>query len=123
MIPQNIPDAIDRLRSLLAQRLHLRAPTLSGQVAKVGRRVPRRIRRDLAVVARAEGMAQNPKLARQIDARQVAQAARNAAHHLETVDPTALRIDRVLRATLKVALLMLAVFIGTVWYLWAQGRI
>ncbi len=117
------PKAIAALRSLLSGRLHITGASLADQTARIGRRLPRRIKGDLAVVARAELMGQNPRLRHQIDHKAVARASRNATLHLKTIDPQAERTTRILRALAKVAFVVLAVFVAVVWYLRSQGRI
>ena len=115
--------ALITLRQLLDERLHLRGPNLQAQAARIGRKLPGRVRRDIALVARAEVQSQSPRLAMQTDTRAVERAARNAARHLRGIDPAFVRNTRILRALAKVAFVVLAVFIVTVWVLATTGRI
>jgi len=109
--------------ALLQDRLRIKGRSLERQVARLGRRVPPRVRRDAAYLARAETLTQHPKLAQMIDAEQVKRAGENVIAHLSAIDPKQVALDRVLWILAKVSAFAIAVFIGTIWYLWDQGMI
>lgn len=74
------------LRALLGERLGLRRGSLARRVAKAGRRLPVAIRNDIAAVADAENMAQNPKLGRRMDPTTTHSAYERAATFLRAID-------------------------------------
>ena len=98
------------LRSLLADKLGARGPTLSSQVRKARRRLPRRLRRDAHALLRAETMARHPRLARLVDPREVARSQARLSRHLGRIDPRAIRRDRAKNAAAGVGLILLATF-------------
>lgn len=76
----------DALRALMARRLGLKRGSLSRRVAKAGRRLPSGVRNDIAIVAEAEQMARNPKLAIRLDPNATKSAYDRAATHLKAID-------------------------------------
>lgn len=63
----------DRVSELLARKYRVPGP-LDRQAARLARRLPRKLREPVAVLASAAYMAQNPKLSPQIDTQAVAAA-------------------------------------------------
>lgn len=74
------------LRALMAKRLGLKRGSLSRRVAKAGRRLPAGVRNDIAIVAEAEKMAENPKLAIRLDPNATKSAYDRASAHLKAID-------------------------------------
>lgn len=64
----------DRVSGLMEERLGLRGQSLAEQVARGGRRLPRRVRRAATIVADAAEMAPHPRLQVRINEEQVAVA-------------------------------------------------
>ncbi len=91
MVVHDYAEMAERLQVLVAERLRLRGPTLRRQLAWIGRRAPRSVRRDLRTVAQAAERAAHPRLASRIAHDEVAAAAARAEAWLRTVDPTARR--------------------------------
>jgi hypothetical protein len=76
----------DTLRSLMATRLGLKHGSLSRRVAKAGRRLPPGVRNDIAIVAEADKMARNPRLAMRLDRNTTKSAYDRASTHLKAID-------------------------------------
>lgn len=76
----------EALRALMAKRLGLKRGSLTRRVAKAGRMLPQGVRHDIAIVAEAEQMARNPKLATRLDANATKSAYDRAATHLKAID-------------------------------------
>ncbi|MDP4991843.1 MAG: hypothetical protein NWQ37_11635 [Marivita lacus] len=76
----------DALRTLMAKRLGLKRGSLSRRVAKAGRRLPSGVLRDIGIVAEAEKMSRNPKLAMRLDPNATKSAYDRAATHLKAID-------------------------------------
>lgn len=70
----------------MAKRLGLKRGSLSRRVAKAGRRLPAGVRNDIAIVAEAEKMAENPKLAIRLDPNATKSAYDRASAHLKAID-------------------------------------
>lgn len=76
----------DALRTLMAKRLGLKRGSLARRASKAGRMLPQGVRHDITVVAEAEQMARNPKLAIRLDANATKSAYDRAATHLKAID-------------------------------------
>jgi len=70
----------------MARQLGLRKGRLSRRLAKAGRRLPTGVRKDIALVAEAEEMARNPRLALRLDTTTIDPAFDRAAAHLRAID-------------------------------------
>ena len=76
----------DALKELLADRLGLKRGTLAQRLANAGRRLPTGVRNDIASVARAEAMAENPKIGLRLDPNATRGAFERAAAFLRAID-------------------------------------
>lgn len=76
----------DALRSLLAKRLGLKRGSLAKRAAKAARMLPSGVCHDIKIVAEAEQMARNPKLAIRLDPNATKSAYDRAATHLKAID-------------------------------------
>ncbi len=74
------------LRKLLEAKLGVRSKSLRQALKRAGRRLPRGMRRQGEVLLRAEQLAANPKLARQLRPAEVDQAFAALNSHLEAID-------------------------------------
>lgn len=77
----------DKLAELLEARLDAGGTGLEAKLNRAGRRLPGHLRRELGYVVEAMRMAENPRLARQIDWARIDKACAAAKHHLRHVDP------------------------------------
>lgn len=93
----------------MAQRLGLKRGSLSRRVAKAGRRLPPGVRHDIAIVAEAEKMARNPRLAMRHDRNAVKSAYDRASTHLKAIDVAERRKGMALSILGSMALNVLAV--------------
>ncbi|MFP7570203.1 hypothetical protein [Marivita sp. S2033] len=83
---ETVQAQVDGLRDLMASRLGLRRGSLARRLAKAGRRLPVSVRNDIASVAAAEEMAQNPKLAARLDPKDTYSACARATAFLQAID-------------------------------------
>ncbi|MBM1219886.1 hypothetical protein JQU17_10460 [Ponticoccus sp. SC2-23] len=121
MIDDAVQAKLDEIDTLLAERLHLRGPTLAAKVRKAGRLLPRAVSREAAYLAEAQQFAQAPKLARRIDETRLETAHRTVAEYLRTVDPAERLKDRIL-GILGIVAFNILLFGGLfIYYLWSQG--
>lgn len=84
--PQDIGVQAARLEKLLEERFSARRGTLAQRVARVGRELPRSVRRDLGRVAEAADVSGHPKLSMRIDRARVTAASLRAESYLRNVD-------------------------------------
>lgn len=77
----------EKVAGLIEARLDVGGTGLEAKLARVGRRLPGYLRRELGYVVTAMGMAANPRLARQIDWARIDKACADAEHYLRGVDP------------------------------------
>ena len=78
------------LEALMERRMGVGGRGLAAKLRRAGRRLPKHVRRDAQMIAEAVPVAQNPKLARQIDLARLEVAERRAAAFLRGYD----RADR-----------------------------
>lgn len=88
---------ISEIQTLLSERLSIRGRTLEKQVARAGRLLPKRIRTEARFLVQAQGLIQNPKLARMIDATRAGRAHGLVVEYLRGIDPNERRKDLFLR--------------------------
>lgn len=74
MSATTIQQMADRVAQLMQDRLQLKGKGLADKLRRGGRQIPRRLRKPATFLAEAEQLAQNPRLALQIDPAQVAEA-------------------------------------------------
>lgn len=87
MDPAAFAEMRKRLEDLLVERLDAQGKTLSAQAYSARKRLPRRVRRDLAFLISVAPRMDNPKLAHKIDSARVSAAAGRARGFLESVAP------------------------------------
>ena len=77
----------EALAQLMEDRLGLRGDGFAAKLKRAGRRLPRRIRRDGALIVEALALQAHPKLSRQVDEAQLTRALTHLNRYLRTVDP------------------------------------
>lgn len=75
------------LSELVAEKFGPAGPDLRRQARRLGRRVPRQVRADLALVGEAAALARHPTLSRRVPPEALDAAAARATAHLADVDP------------------------------------
>ena len=77
----------EALAQLMEDRLGLRGDGFAAKLKRAGRRLPRRIRRDGAVIVEALALQAHPKLSRRVDEAQLARAVTHLDRFLRSIDP------------------------------------
>ena len=116
----NIDTRSERLREALETALGVKARTFDAALRKAGRRLPKRVRQQGAVVARAQAIDGHPKLRRTIDLDAVTRAEAEVLAYLKTVDRADLRRGRLLGLAGVIVfnlLVIVALFVG--WMVWS----
>lgn len=111
------------IRGLLEDKLGVRGRDLTQALRRAGRRLPRRVRAQAAVLAAAERQSGHPRLARQIDRHRMQKAFDAVRDHLRAIDVADARIARWLSIAGSLAFNMIAVTAGFVLWLWWQGYV
>lgn len=85
---------LDRIATLMEDRLGIRGEGFEAKLARAGRLLPRKLRREGALIAEARAMATHPKLARRVNDRRLRKAARAFERYLTRVDANERRVTR-----------------------------
>ncbi|MBQ0804739.1 MULTISPECIES: hypothetical protein [unclassified Sulfitobacter] len=112
-----------RVRREMQAKLGVQGRDLDHALRKAGRRLPGDVRKQGNALARAEFFAQNPKMARRLDAQSVETAFDRVMAHLESIDAVEDRRDRLLGVAGAVAFNLLFVVVGFVVFLWWRGYV
>ncbi len=119
-------DIIDKsqvIRQQMETKMAIKSRDLSEALQRAGRRLPRQIRAQVAVLAAAEKQAGHPRLARQVDAAAVRQAFGAVSAHLRSINAAEARWTRFLSVVTGIAF-NIAVVVGLfVWWLWWRGYV
>lgn len=82
----DLDDRLETIAALMEERMGIRGDGFEAKLARAGRRLPRRLRREGALLAEARALAEHPRLARRVDLRRLRKAARALERHLERID-------------------------------------
>ncbi len=93
----------DRVARLLEDKLKIRGKGLADKLIRAGRRIPKAIRIEAAMLAEAAAQAAHPKLLVQIDAERVTSAYDACIRHLNDLDRAERRKAALLNALTSVA--------------------
>lgn len=82
MNPSTVHQMSERVSQLLTERLGARGHNLRDRMASRRRALPRKVRRAIEVLVRAEEQAAAPKMIRQADMTEISRAYDTCLHHL-----------------------------------------
>ena len=105
----------------MSVQLRVRGDGLSDVVEKAGRKLPRRLRSDVAKLIEAEAMSTHPKLARLVDERQFRRAERRLNRFLEKQNPAAERRGEILDLIAKIAFVFVTIVLAVFFLLLSRG--
>lgn len=114
---------VRRLESILSRQLGLSSGPLALRAVRSRRILPKEVRRDLMAVAQAQHLSGHPKIARQIDRREVRNAYRRAIGFLRGPGMDDIRRGRRLNAAGALAGNLLTVFALVFLVLWWRNFI
>lgn len=121
--PRDLASKTHNLRRAFDAKLGVKSRSLSQALKRAGRRLPRRLHKQGAVLVRAEHLVNNPKLARQITPSEVDQAYDAISGYLGSIDVADRRKAWMLSMAGAVAANVLIVAALFIWWLWAQGYV
>ncbi len=120
---EQIAEKVKALRDLFRVHMGIRAPTLARAAHRARRQLPQSLRAKAKMLAEAEIMALNPKLARRLDMGALNSAYVELADHLEAIDLADKRWGRLLNMLAGIVLNLL-IFGGlALLFLWWQGLV
>jgi hypothetical protein len=111
------------LVKLLGEKYGVRGRNLRQAGARAGRRLPKRLRAHVAVLAEAEQFAAVPKLAKRVDLKAVDLANSALVAHLDAIDVKDRRRGKVLGVLGIISAQILIVAAVFVWWLWWRDYI
>jgi hypothetical protein len=120
---KDVHNKAQMVRRELQLKLGVQSRDLDHALRKGGRRLPAKVRKQGNVLARAEFLAQNPKMARLLDGQEVETAFDIVITHLHSIDEVENRKDRVLGVAGSVAFYLLFVGGAFVVFLWWRGYV
>lgn len=121
--PKDIAAKSLAIRTQLEAKLGVKSRDLSQAMRRAGRRLPRGVRAQVAVLTQAEARAGHPKLARQLDAAAVQAAFGDVTAHLHSIDAADARKGRILGLAGAVAFNLLLVITAFIIWLWWRGYV
>lgn len=120
---RDITGMIETVQGLLHAKFGVRTGPLPRMLKRTGRRLPRRMHARAQALLKAEQLAGNPRLARQMDMTSLRQGFEALTAHLEAIDPVARRKDRLLKLAALLAFQVLLIGGVFVWWLWWSGHV
>ena len=123
MTAETLQNQADEISALLAEKLRVRGRTLAAQHRKVGRRMPRKLRADIAALLKAQEVIDHPKLGRQVDIDAISAGTGRVIGHLQAIDPWERFKDRWLGILGAISAALIVTFILVVYVLWKRGLV
>ncbi|TMM55410.1 hypothetical protein [Sulfitobacter sabulilitoris] len=115
----DITGKADHLRRAIEAHLGVRGRDLDHALRRAGRRLPRRVRAQAQMIARAERFGGNPKLERRLDATRLAAAFDAVDRYLAQVDRADLRRARLIGILAVIAFNLVVIFaLFVIWLRW-----
>jgi len=121
--PDYINARILAVRDALHAKLGIKRRNLDKAMRRAGRRLPRRIRRQGAVLVQAEKLGGNPKLMRRIDPAAFEKAHAEMMTHLAAIDAADAFKGRLIAITATIAFNVIVLAAAFVTYLWWRGYV
>ncbi len=110
----------EELRLAMRAKLGVRGGSFAKTVDHAGRLLPMRLRKQAAVIVKAQGLGGHPKLMRMVDMTAIAQAHTDIAAFLEAIDVKERRRTRMLRLFGGIAFNLLIVAVCfVIWLVWS----
>jgi len=111
----------NQLADLITANLGTKGRDFDGQIRRLGRTLPRSLRRDAALISKARAIQSHPKLAGRIDPRKLDRAFSRLADYFEKIDPWERRRAFAFSVLHSFGFGMLALLILTLAVVWWRG--
>ena len=119
----NYSDRADHLADLMTKQLRARGTTLTDVARHAGRRLPRRLHRDVDVVAEAARLSEHPKLRRMVDAQEFRKSETRLSRYLGEQTPRTERQNEFLDRLAAIAFIICVVVLGLFFWMLSTGRL
>ncbi|GFE52127.1 hypothetical protein So717_38800 [Roseobacter cerasinus] len=119
----DIETQVAALRDALERHLGVRGTSLAQQVRRAGRVLPRRLRAQAGLLAKAEALAGNPRLLQQLDDARLAQALEDLNAYIAGIDRGEAVRTQILSIAAAIAFNLILLFAAIVVVLRLQGVI
>ena len=93
----------------MAAQLRVKGTELSDVVARAGRKLPRRLQSEAAILIEAQALSRHPKLGRRTDQARIVKAERRLRAYLDGLDPRSERRAEILDRLAAVGFVVLLV--------------
>lgn len=113
----------DEVRTLIEERLRIKARTLEKALSKAGRLLPKWAQREGRYLVHAQQFMSHPKLHLMIDAAKVEKAHKALVEHLKTIDPSERRKTKVLSILGSISFNLIVIAGALVGYLVWRGYV
>lgn len=114
---------VDEVRSLIEQRLRVKARTLEKALSRAGRLLPKWAHREGRYLTQAAQFMGHPKLRLMIDEAKVEKAHTLLVTHLKTIDPAERRKTRVLSMLGAISFNLIVVTVALIGFLVWRGYV
>lgn len=112
---------MDEVRSLIEERLRIKARTLDKALSRAGRLLPKWAQREGRYLANAGQFMGHPKLRLMIDVAKVEKAHKDLVDHLKSIDPSERRTTRVLGVLGVISFNLILVVVALISFLIWRG--
>ena len=109
------------LAERMSAQLRVKGDGLADVAHRAGRKLPKRLKRDTQILIEAEELSGHPKLAKQIDLKNVIRAERRLNAFLDKQNPAAERRGEILDAIARIAFVIVTVVLAVFFTLIYQG--
>ncbi len=123
MTAETLQNQADEISMLMAKKLRVKGASLERQVQKAGRRLPKKLKRDVENLLEAQALMGNPKLERMVDVVAISEGSGRVIGHLQTLEPWERFKDRWLGILGAISLALIVTFILVVYVLWKRGLV
>ncbi len=123
MTEEMLQKQADQISKLLDQKLRVRGRSLQIQLNKAGRRLPKRIRADVARIIEAQDIVAHPKFAHRVDFKAATLGGDRVIAHLDTINRWERFKDRWLGILGAISAALIVTFILVVYVLVQRGLV
>lgn len=113
--------SIRGLAHRMSKAFGVKGDSLAEVAGRAGRKLPRRVRADVAILVEAEKLAEHPRLSRRIDPRRIRRAERRVNRYLDRISPASARWGAVLDEVAKIAFLLVTAVLAVFFTLLYRG--
>ncbi|MEO8530638.1 MAG: hypothetical protein ABI459_05410 [Deltaproteobacteria bacterium] len=118
---QDLDARADSLSALITEKLGTRGPTFAIKIRRLGRSLPRPLRREADLIVKALKLQSHPKLAGRVNERRLERAFTNLTKYIDRFDPWQRRRALALSIAQSFAFGLLAFIVLALALVWWRG--